>query len=160
MGFRFRKSFKIIPGVRLNIGKKGLSTTVGGRGLSVNIGKKGAYLNAGIPGTGISYREKIGVNVNNKNRQIYGSNQHSVGYETSRVVKLLVYTILALFCLSLMLTIGSLFFRTPTVSVEEDRPRLVTPPDPVAPIPNISFDLKPVIADNTKNTVLIEGTLK
>ncbi len=60
MGFRFRRSFKIAPGVRLNVGKKGLSTTIGGRGASINIGQRGTYVNAGIPGTGLSYREKIG----------------------------------------------------------------------------------------------------
>ena len=59
MGWRFSKRIRILPGVSLNIGKRGVSTTIGPRGLSVNIGKKGAYLNAGIPGTGISHRSKI-----------------------------------------------------------------------------------------------------
>ena len=60
MGFRFRRSFKIAPGVRLNVGKWGLSTTIGSRGASINIGQRGTYVNAGIPGTGLSYREKVG----------------------------------------------------------------------------------------------------
>ena len=59
MGWRFRRSVKLFPGVRLNFGKNGISTTVGVRGFSVNYGKRGAYLNAGIPGTGLSYREKL-----------------------------------------------------------------------------------------------------
>jgi hypothetical protein len=54
MGFRFRRSFKIAPGVRLNVGKKGLSTTIGVRGASINIGQRGTYVNAGVPGTGLS----------------------------------------------------------------------------------------------------------
>lgn len=57
--FRFRKSIKIAPGVRLNVGKKGSSLTVGIRGASVNFGSKGVYANVGIPGTGVSYRTKI-----------------------------------------------------------------------------------------------------
>lgn len=61
MGFRFRRSLKLFPGLKLNIGTGGISTTIGGRGLSLNIGKRGTYLNAGIPGTGIAYREKIGT---------------------------------------------------------------------------------------------------
>lgn len=60
MGWRFRKSFKILPGVRINIGKKGLtSTTIGKRGLTTSVGKKGIFQNIGIPGTGLSYRGKI-----------------------------------------------------------------------------------------------------
>jgi hypothetical protein len=59
MGFRFRRSFKI-GGARFNVGKSGVSTSFGGRGSSVTFGKNGAYSNYGIPGTGISYRSKIG----------------------------------------------------------------------------------------------------
>ena len=60
MGLRFRKSVKLMPGVRINFSKSGMSTTIGPRGASVNIGSKGVYANAGIPGTGIYMREKIG----------------------------------------------------------------------------------------------------
>ncbi|HEX8211824.1 MAG TPA: DUF4236 domain-containing protein [Longimicrobium sp.] len=59
MGFRFRKSIKILPGVRVNVGRSGISTTIGGRGASVNSGKRGTYLNAGVPGTGLSYRSRM-----------------------------------------------------------------------------------------------------
>lgn len=60
MGFRLGRSIKIAPGIKLNLSKSGVSTTVGGRGLSVNVGSRGTHLNAGIPGSGISYRTKIG----------------------------------------------------------------------------------------------------
>lgn len=59
MAFRFRRSIKIAPGVRLNIGKSGGSLTIGGRGASVNFGSRGVYANLGIPGSGLSYRSKI-----------------------------------------------------------------------------------------------------
>lgn len=59
MGFGFRKSIKILPGVRVNVGRSGVSTTIGGRGASVNIGKRGTYLNTGVPGTGLSYRARM-----------------------------------------------------------------------------------------------------
>lgn len=40
MGFNFRKSFKIAPGVRLNVTKNGISSvSVGSKGAKVNIGK-------------------------------------------------------------------------------------------------------------------------
>ncbi len=59
MAFRFRKSVKIAPGVRLNLGKKGGSLTVGKRGASVNLGSRGVHSNIGLPGTGLSYRSRI-----------------------------------------------------------------------------------------------------
>ena len=60
MGFRFRRSIRIAPGLRLNVSTRGLSTTIGARGASLNLGSRGAYLNVGLPGSGVSYREKIG----------------------------------------------------------------------------------------------------
>lgn len=39
--------------------KFGASVTVGKTGLSLNLGKDGATGNVGIPGTGLSYRQKI-----------------------------------------------------------------------------------------------------
>src|SRR5688572_29115670 len=60
MGWRFRKSFKILPGLRLNIGKTGITgAAVGKRGFTTSIGKRGIYQNLGIPGTGLSYRSKV-----------------------------------------------------------------------------------------------------
>ncbi len=59
MGWRFRKSFKIAPGVRWNIGKRGSSFSFGGKGLTVNVGKKGTRTTVGIPGTGLSYSTHI-----------------------------------------------------------------------------------------------------
>ncbi|MBV4417457.1 DUF4236 domain-containing protein [Clostridium tyrobutyricum] len=56
MGFRVRRSIKIAPGVKLNIGKKGInSVSIGGHGFTKNIGKHGTRTTVGIPGTGISY---------------------------------------------------------------------------------------------------------
>ncbi|MBN8543547.1 MAG: DUF4236 domain-containing protein [Alphaproteobacteria bacterium] len=58
MGFRFRKGVRILPGLRLNITKHGISSlTIGGKGLTYNIGKKGTRATGGLPGTGLSYSE-------------------------------------------------------------------------------------------------------
>lgn len=54
MPIRFRRTFKILPGIKLNVSKGGLSTTVGRKGLSLNIGKRGLRQTVGMPGTGIS----------------------------------------------------------------------------------------------------------
>lgn len=59
MAIRFRKTKKILPGVKLNLSKSGVSITAGVKGASINIGKNGVYRNLGIPGTGISKRDKL-----------------------------------------------------------------------------------------------------
>nr|MBP8064092.1 DUF4236 domain-containing protein [Acinetobacter sp.] len=41
MGFRFRKSIKILPGLKINLTHKGISSaSIGKPGASLNIGKK------------------------------------------------------------------------------------------------------------------------
>lgn len=59
MGLRYRKSKKIAPGIRLYIGKNGISTSFGRRGASISFGKRGTFLNVGIPNTGLSYRQRL-----------------------------------------------------------------------------------------------------
>jgi hypothetical protein len=59
MGFRFRRRIKILPGIIINLSKKGLSSlSLGGRGATMNISKKGTKNTFGIPGTGFSYQTK------------------------------------------------------------------------------------------------------
>jgi hypothetical protein len=55
LGFRFRRSIKILPGVRLNVGKRGISTSIGVRGAHVTLGKSGTRTTVSMPGTGLSY---------------------------------------------------------------------------------------------------------
>ena len=56
MGFRFRESIKIAPGVRVNLNKKSTSVTFGGKGFHHTVSSTGRKTTtAGIPGTGISY---------------------------------------------------------------------------------------------------------
>ena len=59
-GLRFQKRLQLLPGVRINLSKSGASASIGPRGADVNIGGHGVTTNAGIPGTGISYRSKVG----------------------------------------------------------------------------------------------------
>ncbi len=59
MGFRFHRSIRLLPGVRINLSRRGISTTIGPRGASVNVGSRGTYANLGIPGTGVSSRTRL-----------------------------------------------------------------------------------------------------
>ena len=55
MGFRFRKSFKIAPGVRVNVGKKSVGISAGVKGARVSVNSKGRVTKTvGIPGTGLT----------------------------------------------------------------------------------------------------------
>lgn len=59
MGLNFRKSIKVLPGVRLNFGKKSASITLGPRGLKHTISSTGKRTTTvGIPGTGLYYSEQ------------------------------------------------------------------------------------------------------
>ena len=59
MAFRFRNTIRIAPGIRLNLGKTGVSISAGVRGATVTAGKRGVHGNVGLPGTGLSYRTRL-----------------------------------------------------------------------------------------------------
>ncbi len=54
---RFRRSFKLAPGVRLNLNKRSVGLSAGVRGARVSVNSDGRSTRSiGIPGTGLSYR--------------------------------------------------------------------------------------------------------
>src|SRR5262245_3835081 len=55
MSFRFRKTVKLLPGVRLNLSGSGASVSFGPRGLHYTVGMKGTRATVGIPGSGLSW---------------------------------------------------------------------------------------------------------
>ncbi len=58
MGFRFRRSIRILPGVRLNLGNRSTSVSVGVRGAHVTLRPgRTVRTTVGLPGTGLSYTE-------------------------------------------------------------------------------------------------------
>ena len=63
MGLRFRKSIKLAPGIKLNLGKKSAGLSFGNKygGFSFNT-RSGARVRASAPGTGLSYSTKVGAN--------------------------------------------------------------------------------------------------
>lgn len=60
MGLRFKKSIKVAPGVKINLGKKSAGISLGGKysGVSFNT-RSGTRARVSAPGTGISYSTKI-----------------------------------------------------------------------------------------------------
>ena len=68
MGFKFRKSKKIAPGVRVNFNKKSSSVTFGSKGLHHTISSTGKKTtSAGIPGSGLYYTSSSGGGGGSKN---------------------------------------------------------------------------------------------
>lgn len=58
MGLCFRKSITILPGVKLNLSKSGVSCSFGTKGLRQTISSTGrSTTSVGIPGTGVYYRK-------------------------------------------------------------------------------------------------------
>ena len=91
MGFRFRRSVKIMPGVKLNFSKRGVSTTLGVKGARYTMGSGGRRTaSVGIPGTGISY-----VATRNKHTARKVS-QNTVGYcsKTTTLILCLMFGLL------------------------------------------------------------------
>ncbi len=60
MGFRFYKSLRVLPGIRLNVSKSGFSWSIGPRGANVNVGPRGRRYTVGLPGSGLSYVRTAG----------------------------------------------------------------------------------------------------
>lgn len=59
MEFRFRKSIKLLPGLKINLSKSGISFTLGKKGCKTNIKPgRSPKTTFTIPKTGISYEKK------------------------------------------------------------------------------------------------------
>jgi len=57
MSFRFHRTVRLFPGLRLNVSKSGVSASIGTRGAWLTFGRKGTRTTVGLPGTGISYTQ-------------------------------------------------------------------------------------------------------
>jgi Protein of unknown function (DUF4236) len=55
MGWRFQRRKRLLPGLTLNLGKRGGSLSAGPRGAKVNVGRRRAQATVSLLGTGLSY---------------------------------------------------------------------------------------------------------
>ena len=78
MGFRFRKSVKIAPGVRLNVGKKSASVSFGGKGIRHTVSTTGRKTSTvGIPGSGLYYT----TSSSSKSRNYSSTSNNTYNYD-------------------------------------------------------------------------------
>lgn len=59
MALRFQRRIRIAPGISLNLSKGGIGASIGPKGAKLSVGRRGVYSNVGLPGTGLSYRQKL-----------------------------------------------------------------------------------------------------
>jgi hypothetical protein len=61
VGFRARKSFKLVPGVRMTVSKSGVGYSVGGKGMRLTKRARGGWQGTvSAPGSGLSYTGSLG----------------------------------------------------------------------------------------------------
>lgn len=58
-GFRFRREFNVLPWLKFNISKTGVSATIGPEAVHVTVGSHGTYVYADMPGKGTYFRRKL-----------------------------------------------------------------------------------------------------
>lgn len=60
MAFKFRRTMKIAPGLRLNLTHRGVSARVGTKGAGYTVNANGSqHVSAGIPGSGIHVSQQV-----------------------------------------------------------------------------------------------------
>ena len=59
MGLRFSRRVSLIPGLRLNLSRSGVSLSVGHKGARYTVGPRGRRVTLGLPGTGLYWTEKV-----------------------------------------------------------------------------------------------------
>jgi hypothetical protein len=58
MGVRFNKRINILPWLKMNVGKSGISLTIGPKGKTLNVGSTGVSLNVSL-GKGVGYNKRL-----------------------------------------------------------------------------------------------------
>ncbi|MCC6918963.1 MAG: DUF4236 domain-containing protein [Alphaproteobacteria bacterium] len=70
MGLRFRQSFQLFPGVRINLSARGLSASFGVPGATLNVSPKGIRSTIGLPGSGLSYSHFLSSSGQNSDSEV------------------------------------------------------------------------------------------
>ncbi|MDI6680230.1 DUF4236 domain-containing protein [Bacillus wiedmannii] len=77
MGFKFRKSIKVAPGVKVNLSRSGVGVSAGVKGARVSTGPSGTRITTSVPGTGLSYEKRLSNKKGNKS-QVTRDDQHQI----------------------------------------------------------------------------------
>lgn len=136
MGWNFRKSIKILPGVRINFGKGGFtSASFGPKGVKITTGKRGTFFTGSVPGTGLYYRKRI------EGESLTGSQRAGINPWASLLTVILVLLLGGSFMVALAYIAGPILFDSPPPPTPV---RIVRTP-PSKPTLNDTVDYAPVI---------------
>ncbi len=157
MALRFRKSKKVAPGTKVNIGKKSAGVSFGNcaGGISFN-SKRGVRARFSIPGTGVSFSKKVG----GKSRKSKVKSKGGGSSISSAIIAVLILAALipllgpiALVLLVIVLVVGVIIYQSAMSlasdlsqeQIDEIRNQIKILGDSVQ-IVNTSCDLKSVIS--------------
>src|SRR5688500_1304092 len=70
MGLGYRRSVRLIPGLRLHVARRRLSLRGGPRGASMGLGRRGTLGDLGRPGTGLSARTRLTATPSQRRREV------------------------------------------------------------------------------------------
>jgi hypothetical protein len=85
MGFRFNRRIRILPGLRLNLSKGGVSTSIGGRGAWLTFGRGRRRATVGLPGRGLRYTtSSVRSRAERRNRRPVPA--HKTGLSLSKIL--------------------------------------------------------------------------
>lgn len=104
MSLRYRKSIKVAPGVKVNVGKKSVGISAGNKygGVSVN-SKTGTRARVSAPGTGISYSGKIDKNTN---IETINPNKKEQNQKLNKVLNKILIILFSLLVVALIVLFG------------------------------------------------------
>ena len=127
MGFRFRRSFKIAPGLKVNFNKNSVGLTAGTRGAHYTINSKGKRTKSvGIPGTGLSYTETTGgTKSSNNTSKSSSSNSKKGGYGCLSILLVLFLISIAFFLYSFAWIPGLIFIIYLAISKKFERKKKI-----------------------------------
>jgi hypothetical protein len=97
MTFRFQRRIKILPGLRLNVSKTGFSWTVGTRCASVTAKDGHLTGNAGIPGTGLSYCERLDLPSGKQDQVATKTKSESSGSGFPSILVMIIVLLIGIF---------------------------------------------------------------
>ncbi|MCY1668059.1 DUF4236 domain-containing protein [Rhizobium sp. SL86] len=88
MAFKFRRTLKIAPGLRLNLTHRGVSARVGTKGAGYTVNTNGSqHVSAGVPGTGVHVSKQLTPGRKRKHKSLQTADEGSASPSFGRIVR-------------------------------------------------------------------------
>ncbi len=97
MGWRFQKRIRLLPGITLNLSRKGVSTSIGTRGARVTLGHGKRRTTVGIPGSGISHTSVVSTSTTRRAGRSAGPAPQQQGVRWRKIFSIVLVCLLLAF---------------------------------------------------------------